>query len=80
MGGREGGKKGKVRQKEKKARTGRKHSGVGITTAYKVESGSLKRCKKVCPRCGDGTFMASHKNRDCCGRCGYTIFHKKESG
>jgi small subunit ribosomal protein S27Ae len=78
MGGQEGGKKGKTRQREKKQRTGKKHSNVSITTAYRVEGGSLRRTKKTCPRCGDGTYLASHKNRDYCGRCGYTLFHRKE--
>ena len=79
MGGQEGGKKGKTRQREKKERTGKKHSNVSITTVYKVEGGNLARKKNPCPRCGDGTYLAAHKNRDYCGRCGYTVFHKKET-
>lgn len=30
-----------------------------------------------CPKCGNGTFMAKHKNRNSCGKCGYTEFAKK---
>ena len=27
---------------------------------------------KFCPRCGPGTFLAKHKNRTVCGKCGYS--------
>ena len=30
-----------------------------------------RRVKKTCPKCGNGVFMASHKDRDYCGRCHY---------
>ena len=32
----------------------------------------------VCPKCGPGVFMAVHKDRVSCGKCGYTEFNKKE--
>ena len=41
--------------------------------AYKVEGGKLVRTKPVCPKCGPGVFMATHKDRKACGRCGCTI-------
>ena len=47
-------------------------------TAYKVEGDSVTRTKPVCPKCGPGTFMAVHKDRTSCGRCGYTEFNNKE--
>ncbi|MEM3374522.1 MAG: 30S ribosomal protein S27ae [Candidatus Woesearchaeota archaeon] len=31
---------------------------------------------KTCPKCGPGVFMAEHKNRISCGKCGYTEFKK----
>lgn len=34
-------------------------------------SGGLKRKNKSCPKCGQGTFMAQHKDRNVCGKCGY---------
>jgi len=34
-------------------------------------SGGLKRKNKSCPKCGAGTFMAGHKDRWTCGKCGY---------
>ena len=31
----------------------------------------------VCPKCGPGVFMATHKDRVACGKCGYTEFKKE---
>jgi small subunit ribosomal protein S27Ae len=38
---------------------------------YVIEEGKLKRIGRICPKCGPGVFMAEHKNRASCGRCGY---------
>ncbi len=35
-------------------------------------SGGLKRKNKSCPKCGEGTFMAKHKDRHTCGKCNYS--------
>ncbi|RLG57097.1 MAG: 30S ribosomal protein S27ae [Hadesarchaea archaeon] len=43
---------------------------------YKVEGGEVKRLRPYCPRCGPGVFMAEHKNRLACGKCGYADFKK----
>lgn len=59
-----GGKGKGVKRKNKK--TSKKHS------LYVIEGGILKRKNVVCPKCGPGIFMASHKDRICCGKCGYT--------
>jgi len=32
---------------------------------------------KACPKCGEGYWMASHKDRNYCGKCKYTEFGKK---
>ena len=50
---------------------------VDIKTLYSVEGGSLKRKTKFCPKCGPGVFLAIHKDRVSCGKCGYTEFVKK---
>lgn len=39
---------------------------------YKIEGNSAKRERKFCPKCGAGVFMAQHKDRVSCGKCGYT--------
>ena len=45
---------------------------------YDIKDGKLTRKRKHCPKCGEGVFLAEHKNRVTCGSCGYTEFHKKE--
>jgi ubiquitin-small subunit ribosomal protein S27Ae len=46
---------------------------------YKVDSSKIERTKRECPRCGKGIFMADHKDRYTCGKCGYTEFKKDHS-
>ncbi|MEM2934233.1 MAG: 30S ribosomal protein S27ae [Halobacteria archaeon] len=43
---------------------------------YDIAGGKIKRKRMKCPRCGEGVFLAEHKNRLSCGRCGYTEFKK----
>ena len=38
---------------------------------YEVSGESVKRKNKSCPKCGAGVFMANHKTRWTCGKCGY---------
>ncbi len=61
----------------KTTRSGRKHENTKTHKYYKTEGGKLERTSKHCPRCGQGTWLAAHKGRQYCGRCGYTIFEKK---
>ncbi|HLC46506.1 MAG TPA: 30S ribosomal protein S27ae [Candidatus Nanoarchaeia archaeon] len=58
--------------KAKKASKGRK-----VFKAYAVEADRPKRLRRSCPKCGQGTFLAKHKDRESCGRCGYTEFQRK---
>ena len=51
---------------------------MGIKELYAVEDDKLVRKKKQCPKCGAGVFLAEHKDRSSCGRCGYTEFKSKE--
>lgn len=37
---------------------------------YTIEGNKLKRSKS-CPKCGNGTFLADHKDRLYCGNCHY---------
>jgi ubiquitin-small subunit ribosomal protein S27Ae len=43
---------------------------------YELTGDKAKKKSKVCPKCGDGVFLAHHANRDSCGKCGYTEFRK----
>ena len=36
---------------------------------YEVSGNSLKKKNKTCPKCS--VFMAAHKDRWTCGKCGY---------
>lgn len=43
---------------------------------YKIEGTKVSRLKQSCPKCGHGTFLAQHKNRVSCGKCGYSEIQK----
>lgn len=45
---------------------------------YSVEGGKLLRRNRFCPKCGVGFFMAKHKDRHVCGRCGFVIYESEE--
>ncbi|MCD6575908.1 MAG: 30S ribosomal protein S27ae [Nanoarchaeota archaeon] len=63
----------KKRAKEKKGKKKpRKTKSAKKWELYEVKDGKVKRKNKICPKCGPGVFMAKHKNRWACGRCGYT--------
>lgn len=42
-----------------------------VQNNYEVSGGKLSRKNSFCPKCGVGVFMANHKNRKTCGKCGY---------
>ena len=60
---------GKPAPKQIKEKT--KKEAQKISTIYEVTGDSAKRKNKSCPKCGPGTFMANHKDRSSCGKCGY---------
>ena len=43
-----------------------------VYTYYKAGGDKIERQKKQCPKCGDGVFLAAHKDRLTCGKCQYT--------
>lgn len=59
---------------EKKPRSKSKHRNVQIWKKYK----DGKAESKFCPRCGPGVFMAVHKDRISCGKCGYAEIEIKK--
>ena len=63
---------------KKDAKKPAKPKGVSKKDAYKVNNNKVERVKPSCPKCGPGIFMAAHKDRVSCGKCGYTEFKKKE--
>ncbi len=38
---------------------------------YKVSGDKLERLNQYCPKCGAGSYLAKHKDRLACGKCGY---------
>ena len=45
------------------------------------ENGKINRLRRECPaeKCGAGVFMAAHKDRQYCGKCGKTfVFNAPE--
>jgi len=77
-----GGKKRKKKQytKPKKIKHKKKKVKLAVLKYYKVdENGKITRLRRECPTadCGAGTFMASHADRQYCGKCGLTyVFNK----
>ncbi|MBP1909955.1 30S ribosomal protein S27ae [Methanolobus bombayensis] len=49
---------------------------MAVKDFYKVNGDSIERTHQSCPRCGEGVFLAEHKDRRSCGKCGYTEFKK----
>lgn len=47
------------------------------STAYKIDGGKITRTKSSCPKCGEGVFLADHKDRQHCGKCGYSRWKKE---
>ena len=45
-----------------------------ISKYYEIQEGKIIRKRKFCPRCGPGVFLAEHKDRYSCGKCGYTEY------
>ena len=43
---------------------------------YEVAGEAVKRKNLACPKCGVGVYLAQHKDRSTCGKCGYTEFKK----
>jgi len=76
------GKKVKKKQRIKK-RAGKKKKAkkrpYHVWKIYRVENGKVVRLRKICPKCGPGVFLAEHKDRYTCGKCGYTEWKKAKA-
>jgi small subunit ribosomal protein S27Ae len=80
----EGGK----RKRKKKVHTtpkkiGHKHKKrpKAVLEYFSVEaSGKVKKLKQECPVCPPATYMAEHKDRFVCGKCGKTFFRLTPEG
>ena len=45
---------------------------------FKIEGDKITRLRRNCPKCGEGIFLAEHKDRLSCGKCGYTEYKVKK--
>ena len=61
---------------KKKAKEVKSKTSPQKAEAYGVKGDSIERKKPLCPKCGPGVFMGTHKDRTSCGKCGYTEFKK----
>ncbi|OYT40337.1 MAG: 30S ribosomal protein S27ae [Candidatus Altiarchaeales archaeon ex4484_43] len=48
-----------------------------IWELYEIKDGRVIRKNRICPKCGEGVFLAKHGDRLSCGKCGYTESKKK---
>jgi len=62
---------------EKKEAVAKKKKSSKKYKAYEISGDSIKRKNSFCPKCGNGVFMAKHKDRVTCGKCGYSEILKK---
>ena len=43
----------------------------GRVGLYAIQGETFTRTHTLCPKCGPGIFLAEHKDRRSCGKCGY---------
>ena len=65
------GPKDKGGAKKPVAAAPKKEKGAPVSRLFEMSGSSIKRKNKSCPKCGAGTYMAAHKDRATCGKCGY---------
>lgn len=76
LGGKKKKKKKAYTTPKKKAHKKKKVK-LAALNIYKVDkAGKVNRTKRVCEKCGPGTFMAKHTNRFYCGKCFATVLTK----
>lgn len=66
------GKRHKHVEKESSAKgQKKKKTKINKGKMYKIEGNKITK-KRSCPKCGGGVFLAEHKDRTSCGKCGYS--------
>ena len=53
-----------------------KKKAMQVWKLYQVSGDKVERKNKFCSKCGSGFFLAKHKDRETCGKCGFTFFNK----
>ncbi len=49
----------------------KKKGSYKASQVYNITGGKIERKNPTCPKCGAGVYMAVHKDRNTCGKCGY---------
>ncbi len=70
---------GSGEKKGKRPPSKSKHKKIQAWTKYEISGGKAGRKQESCPRCGTGTFLAQHKDRKTCGKCGYSESATREN-
>lgn len=55
----------------------KKKKGASLGKLYEKKEGTITRKNTFCPKCGQGYFLAKHKDRVVCGKCKYVEYTKK---
>lgn len=71
-------KKGRGKKEPKGKRAKKKKKKINKGKLYDVSGEGFARKRKACPKCGAGVFMAEHKDRATCGKCGFTEWKREE--
>jgi small subunit ribosomal protein S27Ae len=61
--------------KEAPKASGKKKT-IGVKRWEMYKNGKVEN--RECPKCGNQNYMADHKDRHTCGKCGYTEFKNKQ--
>ncbi len=59
------------KKKDSKAPVEKKKNSFSRYKMYNVSGDKLEKKNKACPKCGVDSFLAAHKARLTCGKCGY---------
>ena len=51
----------------------------GVWELFEKKGDVVSRKNKHCPKCGPGFFLAAHKDRHVCGKCGYVEYLTKKA-
>jgi small subunit ribosomal protein S27Ae len=60
-------------------RKGANKGDFGVHRFYSIDGDKVTRNRRDCPRCGKGAFMAQHRDRYTCGKCGFTEFSRQRA-
>ena len=60
-----------AKKKQSKEKTAKKKKPFNRYKMYSISGDKLDRKNKACPKCGNNSYLANHKDRLVCGKCGY---------